>query len=293
MKTVLATLNSKFVHTSIALRYISKYAEERGIPVEIAEYTINAQPEKTVASLFGKKADVYGFSLYIFNKEETVEIIRDLKKLRPSSVIFCGGPEASENCEKLLSEYPEIDFLICGEGERADFEFLKTAKKCGCDAEKIKEAFPKNAAFILNGKFHKTEKLPPLEPLDEIPFPYGKEELETLKERILYYESSRGCPFGCSYCMSSLDKKVRSLSLPRIFNDIKTFIDAEVKLVKFIDRTFNFDKKRTYDILSYIMELDKGKTEFHFEISLWLLSDETLKLLKKARKGLFRFEIGI
>lgn len=293
MKTVIAALNSKFIHTSIALRYISKYAEKYGVKIETAEYTINNQPEKIVASLFEKKADIYGFSLYIFNKEETLKIIKDLKKIIPESIIFCGGPEASEDCKQLLFQCPEIDFLIRGEGEQADLDFLKTAETNNIDKEKIKKAFPKNTSFILDGKFYETEKLPLIEPLDKIPFPYDKEELSVLKDRILYYESSRGCPFNCSYCMSSLDKKVRSFSLERVFNDICAFINAEVRLVKFIDRTFNFNKKRTYDILSYIIEKDKGKTEFHFEISLWLLSDKTLKLLKKARKGLFRFEIGV
>ena len=293
MKTELVALNSKFVHTSLALRYISSYARERGLEVEIAEYTINNRPEKIVASLFEKKADVYGFSLYIFNRKETLSVIRDLKKVAEKAIIFCGGPEASEDGKRLLAEYPEIDFIIRGEGERADFEFLTLVEKCDKDIEKIKRNNPKNVSFFLDGEYVETQKLPLIENLDTIPFPYKKEELAELKNRILYYESSRGCPFSCSYCMSSLDKKVRTFSKERVFSDISAFIEAEVSIVKFVDRTFNFNKKRALDILSYIMLQDKGKTEFHFEISLWLVSREITKLLQNARKGLFRFEIGI
>ena len=191
MKTELIALNSKFVHTSLALRYISSYARERGLEVEIAEYTINNRPEKIVASLFEKKADDYGFSLYIFNRKETLSVIRDLKKVAEKAIIFCGGPEASEDGKRLLAEYPEIDFIIRGEGERADFEFLTLVEKCDKDIEKIKRNNPKNVSFFLNGEYVETQKLPLIENLDTIPFPYKKEELAELKNRILYYESSR------------------------------------------------------------------------------------------------------
>ncbi len=293
MKIVLSALNSKFVHTSLALRSIAAYAEKYGTEVEISEYTINNEPEKVVADLYLKNADIYGFSLYVFNKEETLGVISDLKKLRPEAIIFCGGPESSENCKELLSECPSVDFLLRGEGEKTDLMFFKTAKKAGCDPEKIKSALPLSAAFEKDGEYVETEKMPLIEDLDDIPFPYTHEELCGLKERILYYEGSRGCPFSCSYCMSSLDKKVRVFSVGRVKRDIDEFLSARVRLVKFVDRTFNFDRKRTYDLLSYIMERDNGVTEFHFEISLWLLDDRTVSLLQNAREGLFRFEIGI
>ena len=293
MKIVLSALNSKFVHTSLALRSIAAYTKKYGREVEISEYTINNEPEKVVADLYIKNADIYGFSLYVFNKEETLGVISDLKKLRPDAIIFCGGPEASESCEKLLREYPSIDFLLRGEGEKADLLFFEAAENAGCDLEKIKEAKPLSMSYFLNGKYVETERVPLIENLDDIPFPYTHEELCGLKERILYYEGSRGCPFSCSYCMSSLDKKVRVFSVERVKKDIDEFLSAEVRLVKFVDRTFNFDKKRTYDLLSYIMEKDNGITEFHFEISLWLLDDKTVALLQNAREGLFRFEIGI
>ena len=157
MKTELVALNSKFVHTSLALRYISSYARERGLEVEIAEYTINNRPEKIVASLFEKKADVYGFSLYIFNRKETPSVIRDLKKVAEKAIIFCGGPEASEDGKRLLAEYPEIDFIIRGEGERADFEFLTLVEKCDKDIEKIKRNNPKNVSFFLDGEYVETQ----------------------------------------------------------------------------------------------------------------------------------------
>lgn len=293
MKIVLSALNSKFVHTSLALRSIAAYSKKYGTEVEISEYTINNETEKVVADLYLKAADIYGFSLYVFNKEETLGVISDLKKLRPGAIIFCGGPEASENCKELLSECPSIDFLLRGEGEKTDLMFFKTAKKAKCDPEKIKSAMPLSAAFIKDGEYVETEKMPLIEDLDDIPFPYTHDELCALKDRILYYEGSRGCPFSCSYCMSSLDKKVRVFSVERVKRDIDEFLSAEVRLVKFVDRTFNFDRKRTYDLLSYIMERDNGITEFHFEISLWLLDDKTVSLLEKAREGLFRFEIGI
>lgn len=293
MKILTAALNSKFVHTSLALRTIRKYAEKHGVKTETAEYTINMQTEEVVADLYEKNADVYGFSLYIFNKEETLAVIKDLKKLRPNAVVFCGGPEASFDCESLLSKNPEIDFLIRGEGEKADLEFFKLALSENGNAERIKETRPGSAAYIHNGEYVETERRPLICDLDEIPFPYEDDDLVLMKDRILYYESSRGCPFSCSYCMSSLDKKVRVASLARTKSDIDRFLAAKVRLVKFVDRTFNFDKKRTHELLKYIIDNDNGVTEFHFEISLWLLSEETLKLLADVRKGLFRFEIGI
>ena len=296
MKTVFVSLNSKYSHTSLALRYLKEYCRQYNIETSIEEFTINHNLDKVVADLYLLNADIYGFSTYIFNLENILDAIHDLKKLRPNAIIFCGGPEVSYDYMDLLKNNPEIDFIIRGEGEQSVYDFLHRAKEENIinlkDSIYNKEV--KGVSFLFKGELVECSDSAPFCDLDKIPFPYAdNNDLENIKEKILYYESSRGCPFNCSYCMSSLEKKVRAFSLDRVFVDLKTLIDVKARQVKFVDRTFNYDKKRALQILKFINKHDNGYTNFHFEIAAWLLDEETLDFLDTVREGLFRFEIGI
>ena len=294
MKIRLVSVNSQFSHTSLAVRYLKAYNQKKGIQTEFREYTINHNLSQIVADLYSEKADVYGFSTYIFNVSEVRAVTEDLKKLLPGSVIFCGGPEVSYDYFRFLDENRQVDFVLRGEGEETVAAFLECVLRTGTQQLKkflAAEELP-GVSFLYEGKRFDGPDRAPLCDLDAIPFPYD-ETVEEIKEKILYYESARGCPFRCSYCMSSLEKTVRSFSRERIFSDLHFFLEHRVRLVKFVDRTFNYDKKRALEILKFISNNDNGYTSFHFEIAVWLLDAETLDFLDTVREGLFRFEIGI
>ena len=296
MKTVFVSVKSKIIHTSIAIRYLREYSMKNGLRTDIREYTINNDIEKAVIDLYNADSEIYGFSTYIFNLRHTLDIIKDLKKLRPDSIIFCGGPEVSYGYEQMLRENPCIDFIIRGEGEESVFRFLKTACECesACELKSYLAQNPEcGVSFLYQNTLIDSPERAPIPDLDIIPFAYNENELSALKDRILYYESSRGCPFGCTYCMSSICHGVRVFSLKRVFEDLKRLIDSSVKQVKFVDRTFNFDKNRALKIWRFLKNNDNKHTNFHFEISIWLIDDETIDFLKTVRKGLFQFEIGI
>lgn len=296
MKTVLCALNSKYSHTSLALRCLKEYAVDCGFAPEIAEYTINHDLRKIVADLYAKKADFYGFSVYVFNVVETLWVIRDLKKILPSAVIFCGGPEVSFEEETFLRENPEVGFVMRGEGEKTFAEVL-SAFETVSKSELMNLFFHKQlegVSFLYNSNFVRNPSRHPVCCLDEFPFPYrDRADLLRNKDRILYYESSRGCPFGCSYCMSSLERSVRTLSLQRTFSDLAVFLETNVRLIKFVDRTFNFDRGRCMEILRFLRDHDNGVTSFHFEMSPTLIDQELLEFVRTVREGLFLFEVGL
>jgi len=291
MKVLLTALNSKYIHSNLAIYCLKKYAEEKGIASEInlAEYTINQRTEDILESIYEKSPDMVAFSVYIWNVEMIKELIWNLHNIRPDLPIWIGGPEVSFELEKTYSEFEGITGIIVGEGEEPFFELLEyyEGKR---SLEKVDGVF-----YINNGK---TTYRPNGEclALSDVPFPYPNlldQDLDTLANKIVYYESSRGCPFKCSYCLSSVDHKLRFRDLELVKKELQIFLDAKVNQVKFVDRTFNCDRKRSLEIWKYIKENDNGITNFHFEIGADLIDEAQLELISDMRPGLIQLEIGV
>lgn len=281
-KIVLAGINSQYVHLNLAVRYLKKYVEANSdLKIEIYETNINNQVFNIIKDIYELNPDKIIFSTYIWNKEYVVEIVRELKKVLPNVKIILGGPEVSYKWEKFMANMPEVDALLLGEGEKVILNFL--TKK---DKKALGVVYRENGEIIFNGVE------PIIENLDIVPFPYEDWELED-RTKIFYYESSRGCPFSCSYCLSSIDKTVRYYSLDRVKKDLKRFLDSPIKLLKFVDRTFNLKKERYMEIWQFLLENYREGITFHFEINANIFDDETLDFLEKVPKGYFQFEIGV
>ncbi|WP_432408689.1 B12-binding domain-containing radical SAM protein [Wukongibacter sp. M2B1] len=286
MKILLTTLNSKFIHSSLSLRYLRNYTKDKFPDVHIEEYTVNNDLDYILRELYLEDYDLICFGCYIWNIDQTLEIAKNLKKVNRNIKILLGGPEVSYNPRAVLKEHNYIDYIIFGEGEvtiEQLFDFL--VNKRG-NIKKIE-----GLAFRDENDIYKNEERALIKNLDDIPFPYG--DLAELENRIIYYESSRGCPFNCQYCLSSTLQGVRYFSIERIKKDLRKFVDADVKQVKFVDRTFNADKHHCLEIMKYIEEIDNGKINFHFEITASLIDDKILNYLKDTRRGLFQFEVGV
>ncbi len=286
MKVLLTTLNSKFVHSSLALRYLRSYCQDE-FEIELAEYTINQHTDEIVAELYRKKADFIGFSCYIWNIEETLEIIKLLKKIKPDLKILLGGPEVSYDAVELMNKYQEIDYIICGEGE-VTFKELLTTLAIGESLLEVEGLVFREAGQIIKNKPRRV-----IDDLDSIPFPY--DDLSGLENKIIYYESSRGCPFNCQYCLSSTLSTVRNFSLSRVKEDLLKLIKAKVKQVKFVDRTFNCNRERTMEIFKFLIDNrpQDHQMNFHFEITANLLTEEMVEFLTGVPRGYFQFEIGV
>lgn len=281
-KIVLAGINSQYVHLNLAVRYLKKYVEANSdLKIEIYETNINNQVFNIIKDIYELNPDKIIFSTYIWNKEYVVEIVRELKKVLPNVEIILGGPEVSYKWEKFMANMPEVDALLLGEGEKVILNFL--TKK---DKKALGVVYRENGEIIFNGIE------PIIENLDIVTFPYEDWELED-RTKIFYYESSRGCPFSCSYCLSSIDKTVRYYSLDRMKKDLKRFLDSPIKLLKFVDRTFNLKKERYMEIWKFLLENYREGITFHFEINANIFDDETLDFLEKVPKGYFQFEIGV
>ncbi|MDU1912302.1 B12-binding domain-containing radical SAM protein [Fusobacterium sp.] len=281
-KIVLAAINSQYVHLNLAVRYLKKYVETNSnLKIEIYETNINNQILNIIKDIFELSPDKIIFSTYIWNKEYVFEILKELKKVLPNVKIILGGPEVSFGWEKIMEDNQEIDSILIGEGEKVFLNFLTK------ESDKVLGiVYKKNGEVYFNGK----EKI--IEDLDIIPFPYENEELQE-KTKIFYYESSRGCPFKCSYCMSSIDKTVRYYSLERVKEDLIIFLNSPIKLLKFVDRTFNLKKERYMKIWQFLLENYREGITFHFEINANIFDDEVLDFLETVPKGYFQFEIGI
>ena len=282
MKNILVGINSKYVHTNLAIRYLKKYIEENSNEkIKIYESSINNNIQKIIRDIVEYEPDNIFFSVYIWNVEMVFKITKELKKILPNKRIILGGPEVSYNPDEILEKNLEIDGILIGEGENVLLNFLTK------DIKNVKGVYYREDNKI---KFNGFEPL--IENLDIIPFPYDDEELEDV-HKIVYYESSRGCPFNCSYCMSSIDKSVRYFSLERTKKDLKKFIDIGTRLVKFVDRTFNLNKDRYMEIWKFLLENYRENITFHFEINANIFDDEVLEFLKKVPRKLFQFEIGV
>ena len=285
MKILLTAINAKYIHSNLAVYSLQAYAEAQGHKIERAEYTINNQLDDILEKIYCQKPDVLIFSCYIWNIEYVRELAAEFHKLRPEVPIWVGGPEVSFETERFLKENPAITGIMMGEGERTLTE-LCTSFEQESSLEKIDG--------ISYRRVDETVAVQPLRsllPMDELPFCYAN--LQDFEHRIIYYESSRGCPFSCSYCLSSVEKQLRFRDAELVKKELQFFIDREVPQVKFVDRTFNCNHAHAREIWSYIKEHDNGITNFHFEISADLLREEELALIGTMRPGLIQLEIGV
>ena len=285
MKIVLVGINAKYIHTNLAVRSLQANAGKYRNEVEIAEYTINHSIQEILSDLFDREPDVVGFSCYLWNIEYVMRLAQDWKKIWPQGKIVVGGPEVSYNPEKTFEQYPFVDLLIRGEGENTFKEVL-----AWLHGEKQSRAELSGVAYLEEGELHIGPPQKAMD-MDDLVFPY--ESLEGLENKILYYESIRGCPFSCSYCLSSIERSVRIKSVEKTEKELDFFIERKVPQVKFVDRTFNCNRDYAYEIWRYIGEHDNGVTNFHFEIGGDLLREKDFELLKTFRPGLVQFEIGV
>ena len=294
MKVLLTAVNAKYIHSNLAIYSMKAYAEQKGCPgaeIQLAEYTINQQQDGILRGIYEEKPDLLCFSCYIWNISFVRELIRDVKKILPKTRIWVGGPEVSYDAEDFLKEMPQITGVICGEGEETFAEVVRTYAQW----EK-QEQEPGKLADVPGIVYRDGEKLVftgnrDILNMDELVFPY--ENLSLFEHKIIYYESSRGCPFSCSYCLSSIDKKLRFRSVFLVKKELQFFLDHQVPQVKFVDRTFNCKKEHAMEIWKYIKEHDNGITNFHFEIAADLLTEEEIGLIAAMRPGLIQLEIGV
>ena len=294
MKVLLTAVNAKYIHSNLAIYSMKAYAEQKGCPgaeIQLAEYTINQQQDGILRGIYEEKPDLLCFSCYIWNISFVRELIRDVKKILPKTRIWVGGPEVSYDAEDFLKEMPQITGVICGEGEETFAEVVRTYAQW----EKQEEE-PKALGNILGVVYREGKNLiftgnRDILNMDELVFPY--ENLSLFEHKIIYYESSRGCPFSCSYCLSSIDKKLRFRSISLVKKELQFFLDHQVPQVKFVDRTFNCKKEHAMEIWKYIKEHDNGITNFHFEIAADLLTEEEIGLIAAMRPGLIQLEIGV
>lgn len=289
MKALLVSINSKYIHSNLAVRYLRSYASKYKDNIKILEYTINQQIDSILQSIYMEKADLIAFSTYIWNVEVVEMICKELRKVLPNAKIWLGGPEVSYNSKEYLLNHNEVDGIMVGEGEETFKELLdyyaRESESPNFSLEDIKGlTFRKNSNIIQTG-------LRPLLDFSDVPFPY--DNLDDLEHKIIYYESSRGCPFSCSYCLSSVDKTIRLRNIELVKEELNFFLERKVKQVKFVDRTFNCNKRHTREVWKHIMENDNGVTNFHFEVAADLLTDEEISLLNSMRSGLVQLEIGV
>lgn len=286
MKVLLTAINAKYIHTNLAVRYLSEYA--KGFcksEIEIAEYTINNREEQILDEIFRKKPDVLCFSAYIWNIEMVKSLASDFKKILPETKIIVGGPEISFEGEEFLKKNPAIDFLILGEGEETFAELVLAFENEETNFEKI------NGLMINQKDAPITTEPRRVFPMELLPFPYP--DIDKLDGKILYFETQRGCPFACSYCLSSVSRKVRLMPMDMVKERLDIFLKHRVKQVKFVDRTFNANKNHALEIWKYLKEHDNGVTNFHFEITANILTEEAIEFLSTVRPELFQLEIGV
>ena len=285
MKILLAACNAKYIHSNLAVYDLKAYSSDYDKEVLLREYTINQPKDEILKDIYGSGADVVCFSCYIWNISFVRELIRDLAKILPETAFWAGGPEVSYDAEKFLTEMPEMTGVLVGEGEKTFHDLLEYYIDGKGSLGEIRGIAYRDGEEIRHNGWRE------LMNLSEIPFVY--QHLEEFENRIIYYESSRGCPFSCSYCLSSIDKKLRFRDLELVKKELQFFLDHKVPQVKFVDRTFNCKHEHAMAIWKYILEHDNGVTNFHFEVSADLLRDEEMNLMAKMRPGLIQLEIGV
>lgn len=293
MKILLTALNAKYIHSNPAVYSLRAYAgQEIKEHIEIAEYTINQYTEEILADIYKRQPDVIAVSCYIWNISQVRELITELSKILPQVPIWVGGPEVSYDAEGFLKMMPQVRGVMTGEGEETFRELCR---------EYLTVTSKERSFAQIRGLVYREESqsedvwihtgVRDLLNMDDMPFLYG--DLADFENRIIYYESSRGCPFSCSYCLSSIDKTVRFRDIRLVEKELQFFLDHKVPQVKFVDRTFNCSHTHAMAVWTYLKEHDNGVTNFHFEIAADILNQEELELLGSMRPLLVQLEIGV
>lgn len=291
MKIILTAVNAKYIHFNLAVYTLQASAEKAGVFPEIREFTINQSKDSMLRSLFLARADVVCVSCYIWNISIVEDLITEYHKISPKTKIWLGGPEVSYHAEEMLEQYPFLAGIMKGEGEVTFREIAVYYQNQGNGMEgKTLEEIHGITYRDADGAV-KSNPWRPVMDLSEVDFPYAN--LKKFENRIIYYESSRGCPFSCSYCLSSIDKRLRFRNLDLVKKELAFFLEQKVPQVKFVDRTFNCKKDHAMAIWKFIAEHDNGVTNFHFEIAADLITEEELELLNTLRPGLVQLEIGV
>ena len=285
MKILLAACNAKYIHSNLAVYDLRAYASAYQEHILLREYTINQTKDEILKDIYLTGADVVCFSCYIWNISFVKDLLCDLHKILPETKFWAGGPEVSFDAEAFLRKTPQMTGVMIGEGEKTFLELVHYYVDGEGSLTEIPGIVYHDGEEIYNNGWRE------LTDLSEIPFVY--EQLKDFENKIIYYESSRGCPFSCSYCLSSIDKKLRFRDLELVRRELQFFLDHRVPQVKFVDRTFNCRHEHAMEIWRYILEHDNGVTNFHFEISADLLRDEEIQLMSKMRPGLIQLEIGV
>lgn len=299
MNILLTAINAKYIHSNLAVYSLRAYAagkcERYKEEIGIAEYTINQPLDQILMDLYKRKPEVLCFSCYLWNIEYVEQLVAELGKIMPQTDIWLGGPEVSYHASHMLEQFPQVYGIMRGEGEEtflelAEFYYNNSGKSLEqCEkVQRLKEIV--GITFRDGEEIIETADRSVMD-LSKVSFVY--EDLDVFKNKIIYYESSRGCPFSCSYCLSSIDKCLRFRDLELVKKELQFFIDHEIPQVKFVDRTFNCKHSHSMEIWSYIKEHDKGKTNFHFEVAADLLNEEELNLISTMRPGLIQLEIGV
>lgn len=285
MKILLAACNAKYIHSNLAVYDLRAYASAYQEHILLREYTINQTKDEILKDIYLTGADIVCFSCYIWNISFVKDLLCDLHKILPETKFWAGGPEVSFDAEAFLRKTPQMTGVMTGEGEKTFLELVHYYVDGEGSLAEIPGIVYRDGEEIHNNGWRE------LTDLSEIPFVY--EQLKDFENKIIYYESSRGCLFSCSYCLSSIDKKLRFRDLELVRRELQFFLDHRVPQVKFVDRTFNCRHEHAMEIWRYILEHDNGVTNFHFEISADLLRDEEIQLMSKMRPGLIQLEIGV
>ena len=295
MKILLVAINAKYIHSNLAVYCLKAYAEKNmpqdvNVQIELAEYTINQNRDEILKDIYRRQAEMVCFSCYIWNLDYVESMIRDVKKVMEDVIIWAGGPEVSYDSRETLGRLPELTGVMKGEGEKT---FAKLCEVYGKRSETSELSLEQIDGITFRCPDGTICERPWREPMDlsEVPFVYH--DMKKFENKIIYYETSRGCPFSCSYCLSSIDKRLRFRSLDLVFGELQFFLDHKVPQVKFVDRTFNCKHDHAMAIWKYIHEHDNGITNFHFEVAADLLNDEEIRLIRQMRPGLIQLEIGV
>ena len=284
MRILLTTLNTKYVHTNIALRYLYETIKN-DYEVIRKEFSINDQVEKIISDITDYKADIIAFSVYIWNVEMTLKIAENIKSIYPNIKIVLGGPEVSYNSKELIQKNAFIDYICLGEGEEAFPNLIKYITNNNSDENLLENITYRRDIEIKEGK------LAIVKDVTNIPR-ICQGIADEYDGKIVYIETVRGCPYNCSYCLSSTIKGIRPFEMSRVKEELKILMDKKVTLIKFVDRTFNYDKKRTLEIWKFLLE-NNISSQFHFELSAHLIDDEMFEFLRTVPEDVFKFEIGV
>lgn len=282
MKFLLVAVNAKYIHSNPAVYSLKRFAGEYTDAVEIAEYTINNHMEDILEDIYRRKPDAIGFSCYIWNIGMVEKLMGELHKLLPKLPVFLGGPEVTYDADKLLRKYPYLTGIFIGEGEATFAQVVKYYVKK--NPESLKD---------IPGLMLRSGMTPERKPLNLTDVPFLYDDMAPFTNRIIYYETQRGCPFRCSYCLSSIDKTVRFRDIEVVKKELAFFLEKKVKQVKFVDRTFNCNHDHAMAVWQYLYDHDNGVTNFHFEIAGDILREDEIALVAKMRPGLVQFEIGV